>query len=96
MKLTYIILGAGATLLMLLLTGALNDSGAPSSANLSYGRYQISSWATSFGDKGGVVGAFVIDTFTGETKTVYSRTYGPNIEGDVLKNDLKKPFTSMQ
>jgi len=96
MKLKFFLLGVGASLVMLFLTGALNDSGAPSSANLAYGRYQISAWATSFGDKGGVVGAFVIDTFTGETKTVYSRTYGAMMEGEVLKNDLKKPFTSMQ
>lgn len=96
MKLKFFLLGVGASLALLFLTGAMNDSGAPSSANLAYGRYQISSWATSFGDKGGVVGAFVIDTFTGETKTVYSRSYGPTMEGEVMKNDLKKPFTAMQ
>ncbi|NTV14930.1 MAG: hypothetical protein HGA96_13520 [Desulfobulbaceae bacterium] len=96
MKLKFFLLGVGASMMMLFLTGAMNDPGAPSSANLAYGRYQISSWATSFGDKGGAVGAFVIDTFSGETKTVYSRTYGPTMEGEVLKNDLKKPFTSMQ
>jgi len=96
MKLRYFICGALTSLGLLLLTGAMNDPGAPSSANLSFGRYQLSSWAVSFGDKGGVVGAFVIDTFSGETKTVYSRLYGPIMEGEVVKNDLKKPFASMQ
>ncbi|NTV13507.1 MAG: hypothetical protein HGA96_06195 [Desulfobulbaceae bacterium] len=96
MRVKYFLLGLSVSLLMLFLTGAMNDPGAPSSANLSFGRYQISSWATSFGDKGGVVGAFVIDTFSGETKTVYSRMYGPAVEGEVIKNDLKKPFMSIQ
>jgi len=97
MKVKYFILGIGSTLLLLLLTGAMNDPGAPSSANLSYGRYQLSSWATSFGDKGGAMGAFVIDTVSGETRTVYSRTFGPApMEGEVVKNDLKKPFVSIQ
>lgn len=96
MKIKYFLLGVGVSIFVLFLTGAMNDPGAPSSANLSFGRYQISSWATSFGDKGGVVGAFVIDTFSGETKTVYSRQYGPVMEGEVLKNELKRPFNAMQ
>jgi hypothetical protein len=97
MKLKYFLLGIGCTLMVLLLTGAMNDPGAPGSANLSFGRYQISSWATSFGDKGGAMGAFVIDTVSGETRTVYSRTFGPAaMEGEVVKNDLKKAFASIQ
>ena len=95
-KLKYFLLGTATGLLFLLLTGAMNDPGAPGSANLNFGRYQISSWATSFGDKGGAIGAFVIDTVSGETRTVYSRTYGPTMEGEILKNDLKKPFASIQ
>ena len=96
MKIKYFLLGAVASLLMLLLTGAMNDPGAPSTANLCFGRYQISSWATSFGDKGGAIGAFVIDTISGETRTVYSRTFGPTMEGEIIKNDLKKPFNAIQ
>ncbi len=97
MKLKYFLLGLGSALLLLLLTGAMNDSGAPGSANLNFGRYRLSSWATSFGDKGGAMGAFVIDTVSGETRTVYSRTFGTApMGGDVIKNDLKKPFPSIQ
>lgn len=97
MKMKYYLLGAGSSLLLLLLTGAMNDPGAPGNANLNFGRYQLSSWATSFGDRGGAMGAFVIDTVSGETKTVYSRTFGSTaMEGEVIKNDLKKPFASIQ
>lgn len=97
MKIKYFLLGIGSSLLLLLLTGAMNDPGAPGSANLNFGRYQISTWATPFGNQGGAMGAFVIDTVSGETKTVYSRTFGPAaMEGEVIKNDLKKIFTSIQ
>lgn len=97
MKIKFFLLGIGSSLLLLLLTGAMNDPGAPGSANLSFGRYQLSSWATPFGDQGGAMGAFVIDTVSGETKTVYSRTFGPAaMEGEVIKNDLKKSFASIQ
>lgn len=97
MKMKYFLLGIGSSLLILLLTGAMNDPGAPGSANLNYGRYQLSSWATPFGDQGGAMGAFVIDTVSGETKTVYSRTFGTTaMEGEVIKNDLKKPFSFIQ
>lgn len=96
MKIKYFLLGIGCTLLLMLLTGAMNDPGAPGSANLSFGRYQLSSWATPFGDKGGAMGAFIIDTVSGETRTVYSRTFGPAaMEGAVVKNDLKKPFAAI-
>lgn len=95
MKAKYFFLGIIATLFFLVLTGAIDHQGS-SSAALGFGRYQLSSWAASFGDKGGVVGAFVIDTVSGETRTVYSRTYGPPMESNVLKNDLKKPFSSIK
>jgi hypothetical protein len=43
------------------------------------------------------MGAFVMDTVSGETKTVYSRTFGPAaMEGEVVKNELKKTFVSIQ
>lgn len=97
MKLKYFLLGIGSSFLLLMLTGAMNDPGAPGSANLSFGRYQLSTWATPFGDQGGAMGAFVIDTVSGETRTVYSRTFGAKaMEGEVIKNDLKKPFSSIQ
>lgn len=97
MKVKYFLMGIATSLLMILLTGAMNDPGAPGSANLSFGRYQLSTWATPFGAQGGAMGAFVIDTVSGETRTVYSRTFGATaMEGEVIKNDLKKPFPSIQ
>jgi hypothetical protein len=95
MKAKYFLLGVAAVLFFLVLTGAIDNQGS-SSATLGFGRYQLSSWATSFGEKGGAVGAFVIDTVSGETRTVYSRTYGPPMDSSVVKNDLKKPFISIQ
>ena len=94
MKAKYFFLGVVATLFFLVLTGAIDYQG--SSAALSSGRYQLSSWATSFGEKGGGVGAFVIDTVSGETRTVYSRIYGPSMQSTVVKNDLKKPYSSIK
>ena len=99
MKMKYFLLGAGASLFLIFLTAAMNDPGAPGSANLSFGRYQLSSWATTFGGQAGgaAMGAFVIDTVSGETRTVYSRTFGQTpMEGEVVKNDLKKPFNAIQ
>lgn len=87
----FFLLGIAVVTGILFLTGA--DSLSPPAPN--YGRFQISSWATSFGNNSGGVGAFIIDTITGETKTVYSRIYGAPEEGKILKNDLKKPFISM-
>ena len=94
MKAKYFFLGIVATLFFLVLTGAIDYQG--SSTALSSGRYQLSSWATSFGEKGGSVGAFVIDTVSGETRTVYSRTYGTPMESIVFKNDLKKPYSAIK
>ena len=95
MKAKYFFLGVAATLFFLVLTGAIDHQGS-SSAVLGFGRYQLSSWATSFGGKGGAVGAFVIDTVSGETRTVYSRTYGPPMESTVVKNDLKKAYSAIK
>lgn len=82
---------------MLVVTGILFLAGAdtltPPPPN--YGRFQISSWATSFGNNSGGVGVFVVDTITGETKTVYSRIYGAPDEGKLIKNDLKRPFVAI-
>jgi hypothetical protein len=96
MQAKYFVFGVLATLFFLVLIGAIGQQGS-SSANLSFGRYQLSSWATSFGEKGGgAVGAFVIDTVSGETRTVYNRTYGPPMESAVIKNDLKKPYSAIE
>jgi hypothetical protein len=99
MKIKYFLFGVGFTLMFLLLTGAyqvVEIEGNSAPLTLDNGRYQLSSWATSIGDKNGVIGAFVIDTVSGETKTVYSREYGPKIESTTVKNDLKKPFSSIK
>lgn len=96
MKAKYFFLGVAAALFFLVLTGAVDYQGSSSSAVLGFGRYQLSSWATSFGEKGGAVGAFVIDSVSGETRTVYSRTFGPAMESNVVKNDLKKPYSAIE
>lgn len=44
------------------------------------------------GKNSGAVGAFVMDTVSGETRTVYMRTYGKPPASRAVKNDLKKPF----
>jgi hypothetical protein len=79
-------------LLGLLTVGAVvflmgNHSSAP-----NYGRYQISSWGTAFGDFSGGCGAFIIDTATGETKTAYMYIYGTSDGMSILKNNLGKSF----
>jgi len=38
----------------------------------------------------------VIDTATGETRTVYYRLIDSQGGGSIFKNDLKKPFHSIQ
>lgn len=91
-RIKFFILGILAVTGILFLAGA--DSLSPPPPN--YGRFQISSWATSFGNNSGGVGAFVVDTVSGETRTVYSRIYGVvPVEGKLIKNDLKKPFISI-
>lgn len=90
LKLKYFLLGLGCSAMLFVLTGASNTPPAP-----NYGRYQISSWAGQIGTEGGSVGAFVLDTATGETKTVYSRTYGNVGKSKVEKNNLKTAFAMM-
>jgi len=84
------LLGGLAALLLVFLTAAI-DVSAP-----NYGRYQISSWASQLGPSGGGFGAFVLDTATGETKLVYSRTFGNVGDGTVKKSELKIPFGSIK
>lgn len=84
--------GALSLLTVLLLVGATDiDISAP-----NYGRYQISSWSTRVNNNKAVVGAFVLDTATGETKNVYTRLVNADGMGKVLRNDLHKTFFNMK
>ena len=82
--------GMIAALTLLLLTAAV-DISPP-----NYGRYQLSSWAGPLGPEGGGFGAFVVDTATGETKMVYSRTFGKVGDGKVRKDQTLLPFGSIK
>jgi hypothetical protein len=84
-KLKYFLLGIITISAVMFLMG--NRSSTP-----SYGRYQISSWGTAFGDFSGGCGAFIIDTATGETKTAYMYIYGTSDGMSALKNNLGKSF----
>ena len=95
-KILYFSLGALSLLGVGLLMGAATDYQNNNNATLNFGRYAISSWATQLDSKSGVVGAFVLDTVSGETRTVYIRTYGEVPKSEVVKTDLKKPFNAIQ
>ncbi len=90
-KLKFFLLGILTLTGILLLTGAA-DKTAPT---LNYGRYQLSAWATQLDRNSGIIGAFVMDTVSGETKTVYLREYGDIPESRIAKNDLKKSFSAI-
>ena len=90
-RVRFFCLGVIATFGYLFLTGATDTN-----PSLQYGRYQISAWASNFGTEGGGVGAFVIDTVSGETKAVYTRAYGKIPQGTTIKNDLRKPFAAIK
>ena len=92
-KVLFFSLGALFFLTVALLMGAASDL---QNTTLNFGRYQLSSWATQLDDDSGAIGAFVIDTVSGETRTVYMRTYGKTGESKVVRNDLKKPFNSIR
>jgi hypothetical protein len=81
---------------ILAVVGLLFLLGADNAPPPHYGRYQISAWSGSLGKDSGGVGAFVIDTVSGEAKTVYTRIYGKPGKGKIHKNNLKMPFASMQ
>ncbi len=89
-RIKYFLLGIFVLGGLIFLTGAKQD------VPLSYGRYQISAWGTPFGNNSGGCGAFVVDTATGETKVVYTVIYGKHEEISTLKNNLKKPFYSIE
>ncbi|MFQ5560891.1 MAG: hypothetical protein ACE5FU_09940 [Nitrospinota bacterium] len=91
-KIQYFFLGVMLVLGMISLMGARDMQ--PQALN--NGRYQISAWGGSFGKDAGGLGVFIVDTVSGETKTVYARTYGTSEQGVIIKNDLKKPFASIK
>ncbi len=84
-KLKYFMYGIIVVVWIVTLMG--NSNSAP-----HYGRYQVSSWGTSFGDFTGGCGAFIIDTATGETKTAYMYIYGTSDATGILKDNLGKAF----
>ena len=75
---------------------SLNAIAATDISPPNYGRYQVSSWSTQIDTDTAIIGAFIIDTATGETRTVYTRLIDKNGHGNILKNDLKKPFHSVK
>jgi len=92
----YFSLGVLSLAVVSFLMGAAADYQTSNNATLNFGRYAISSWATQVDSKSGVVGAFVLDTVSGETRTVYYRTYGDVPKNEAQKNDTKKPFNAIQ
>jgi hypothetical protein len=95
-KVLYFSLGVLSLAVVGFLLGATVEYQNSNNATLNFGRYAISSWATQLDSKSGVVGAFVLDTVSGETRTVYLRTYGDVPKSEMVKNDLKKPFNAIQ
>ena len=89
-RVRFFLLGMAVVMGFVLLTGGVDSPPPP-----NYGRYQISAWSTQFSAGSGGVGAFVVDTATGETRTAYSRIYGNPGPGEVVKNNLGKKFFSM-
>lgn len=93
-KLLYFFAGVLSVGVVGVLLGAASDF---QNNTLNYGRYQLSSWATQLDDQSGIVGAFVMDSVSGETRTVYMRTWGDTPRSlNASKNDLKKPFNSIK
>ena len=74
----------------------ISITGATDAPPPNYGRYQISSFASPAGGNGCIMGAFIVDTATGETKTVYSRVFKDIKKDKVLINNLKKNFMAME
>lgn len=90
-QIKFFIIGIAVTLFCVLFIGATNSPPPP-----NYGRFQLQSWATSPVEGGALVGAFVIDTATGETKTVFSRLIKSNEKSVTFKNELKKQFLNIK
>jgi hypothetical protein len=91
-RIKFFLLGVSAALGTILLVGA--TSGPPGPPH--YGRYQVSAWGTRLGGNAGGMGAFVVDTATGETKMAYTVLYGRPGEKTVVIDNLHKPFGMIQ
>lgn len=91
-QLRYLLLGIALTIGILFMMGNAPVAGPV----LDNGRYQVSSYATRLGEDTGAVGAFIVDTVSGEVKTVYMRVYGDVPESKILMNNLKRNFANMQ
>jgi hypothetical protein len=91
-RLKYIVVGVvlAVGILFMMGTGPIN------STVLDNGRFQISSYATQLGEGSGAVGAFIVDTVSGEVKTVYMRVYGEELPSKVVMNNLKRKYVSME
>ena len=85
----YFVMGMLTVFCLVVLTGA------GSGTSLS-GRYQIAAWGTMFGEGAGGCGAFVVDTATGKTKTVYTVIYGVSPQRSLLVNNLRKTFNTIR
>lgn len=88
-RLVFFTLGVLSLAVVGLLLGAASDH---QNSTLNFGRYQLSSWATQLDSNSGIVGAFVMDTVSGETRTAFIRTYGDTPPKLTEKYDLKKTF----
>lgn len=89
-KLFYVVIGSIITATLFLLVAA-TDVSAP-----NYGRYQLSSWSSQNGNNSVAVGAFILDTATGETKLVYHKTITAAENGLYGKDELRKPFHAVK
>jgi len=89
-RMRFFVLGMLVVIGFMMLTGGVDNT-----PPINAGRYQLSAWSGALGSQGGGVGAFVIDTVSGEVRTAYSRIYGNPGEGELIKNNLNKPFSSM-
>ena len=95
-RLLFFSLGALSLAVASLLMGDASDYINNNNTTLNFGRYAMSSWATQIDAKSGIVGAFVLDTVSGEMRTAYIRTYGDVPKSELVKSDLKKPFNAIQ
>lgn len=85
-RFVFILMGALATAVIFLLVGA-TDIAAP-----HYGRYQVSAWSSPVGRDAVGVGAFIVDTATGETRMVFNRSFTASELDRKVKNELCKTF----
>lgn len=89
-KLFYVLIGALVASSVFVLVGA-TDISPP-----NYGRYQVSSWSSPIGTDSVAVGAFIVDSATGETKMVMQKTVSAKEMGLSGKDDTKKMFHAIR